>query len=106
MSVADDLDLFGQLDTSSLPPRQQRILVAIRDWVLRYGYAPSTREIGEVVGLRSPSSVSQHLASLEEQASCAAARPWPGRSTSARSCAARRPTPPRTPRSPSPSSAT
>jgi repressor LexA len=67
MSVADDLDLFGQLDTSSLPPRQQRILVAIRDWVLRYGYAPSTREIGEVVGLRSPSSVSKHLASLEEQ---------------------------------------
>jgi len=67
MSVADDLDLFGQLDTSSLPPRQQRILVAIRDWVVRYGYAPSTREIGEVVGLRSPSSVSKHLASLEEQ---------------------------------------
>jgi repressor LexA len=67
MSVADDLDLFGQLDPSSLPPRQQRILVAIRDWVHRYGYAPSTREIGEVVGLRSPSSVSKHLASLEEQ---------------------------------------
>ena len=67
MSVADDLDLFGQLDTSSLPPRQQRILVAIRDWVLRYGYAPSTREIGEVVGLRSPSSVSKHLASLEDK---------------------------------------
>ncbi len=67
MSVTDDLDLFGQLDTSSLPQRQQRILVAIRDWVLRYGYAPSTREIGEVVGLRSPSSVSKHLASLEDQ---------------------------------------
>lgn len=67
MLVDDDLDLFGQLDTSTLPQRQQRILVAIRDWVVRYGYPPSTREIGDVVGLRSPSSVSKHLASLEEK---------------------------------------
>ena len=62
--VVDDLEY---LDTSTLPPRQQRILVAIRDWVVRYGYAPSTREIGDAVGLRSPSSVSKHLASLEEK---------------------------------------
>ena len=64
MSVTDDLDF---LDASSLPLRQQRILVAIRDWVVRYGYAPSAREIGDTVGLRSPSSVSKHLASLEEK---------------------------------------
>jgi repressor LexA len=64
VSVADDLDL---LEASSLPLRQQRILLAIRDWVVRYGYAPSTREIGDAVGLRSPSSVSKHLASLEEK---------------------------------------
>ncbi|HEX4247601.1 MAG TPA: transcriptional repressor LexA [Pseudonocardia sp.] len=67
MPVADDFDLFDQLDSSTLPPRQQRILVAIRDWVVRHGYPPSTREIGDVVGLRSPSSVSKHLASLEEK---------------------------------------
>jgi repressor LexA len=65
--VTDDLDLFDQLDTSTLPPRQQRILVAIRDWVVRHGYPPSTREIGDAVGLRSPSSVSKHLASLEDK---------------------------------------
>jgi repressor LexA len=65
--VTDDLDVFEYLDTSTLPPRQQRILVAIRDWVVRYGYPPSTREIGDAVGLRSPSSVSKHLASLEEK---------------------------------------
>jgi repressor LexA len=64
VTVVDDLDF---LDASSLPPRQQRILLAIRDWVVRYGYAPSTREIGEAVGLRSASSVSKHLASLEEK---------------------------------------
>ena len=67
MSVTDDLDIFELLDASSLPLRQQRILVAIRDWVVRYGYAPSTREIGDAVGLRSASSVSKHLASLEEK---------------------------------------
>jgi repressor LexA len=64
VSVTDDLDF---LDASSLPARQQRILLAIRDWVVRHGYAPSTREIGEAVGLRSASSVSKHLASLEEK---------------------------------------
>jgi len=62
-----DLDAFEHLDPASLPPRQQRILAAIRDWVVRYGYSPSTREIGAAVGLRSSSSVSKHLASLEEK---------------------------------------
>lgn len=47
--------------------RQQKILVAIRDWVVKHGYSPSTRQLGEAVGLRSSSSVSKHLASLEEK---------------------------------------
>ncbi|MFC7451341.1 transcriptional repressor LexA [Rhodococcus daqingensis] len=59
----DDLDY---LDTSTLPPRQQRILAVIRDWVVERGYPPSTRQIGDAVGLRSSSSVSKHLKSLEE----------------------------------------
>ncbi|MCT2585535.1 transcriptional repressor LexA [Actinophytocola gossypii] len=63
----DDLDVFDHLDASSLPPRQQRILAAIRDWVVRHGYSPSTRQIGDAVGLRSSSSVSRHLTSLEEK---------------------------------------
>ncbi|WP_425570461.1 transcriptional repressor LexA [Nonomuraea rosea] len=50
-----------------MPQRQQRILATIRDWVVRYGYPPSTREIGHAVGLRSSSSVSKHLKSLEEK---------------------------------------
>jgi repressor LexA len=66
VTAYDELDLFEQLDTSSLPERQQRILVAIRDWVVRYGYSPSVRQIGDAVGLRSSSSVSRHLASLED----------------------------------------
>lgn len=66
MTTYDD-DVFEQLDASSLPPRQQRILVTIRDWVVRHGYSPSTRQIGDAVGLRSSSSVSKHLAALEEK---------------------------------------
>ncbi|MFK4085239.1 transcriptional repressor LexA [Kribbella sp. NPDC020789] len=61
------MDLFGDLDANALPERQQRILVVIRDWVQRHGYSPSSRQIGDAVGLRSSSSVSKHLASLEEK---------------------------------------
>ncbi|AXB42783.1 transcriptional repressor LexA [Amycolatopsis albispora] len=60
----DELD---HLDASALPERQQRILVTIQDWVNRHGYSPSTREIGDAVGLRSSSSVSKHLAALEDK---------------------------------------
>ncbi|MFD7155049.1 transcriptional repressor LexA [Kribbella sp. NPDC059898] len=62
-----DLDLFGDLDTGALPERQQRILVVIRDWVTRYGYPPSSRQLGDAVGLKSSSSVSKHLAALEDK---------------------------------------
>lgn len=67
MTTYDDPDTFGHLDFSALPQRQQRILATIRDWVVRYGHPPSTREIGRAVGLRSPSSVSRHLRSLEDK---------------------------------------
>ncbi|GAA4960119.1 transcriptional repressor LexA [Nonomuraea thailandensis] len=63
----DDHDAFEYVDFSALPQRQQRILATIRDWVARHGYPPSTRELGRAVGLRSPSSVSKHLRSLEER---------------------------------------
>ncbi|MGH3861003.1 transcriptional repressor LexA [Actinokineospora sp.] len=67
MTAYDDFGAFEHLDTSTLPPRQQRILATIQEWVVRHGYSPSTREIGDAVGLRSSSSVSKHLASLEER---------------------------------------
>ena len=63
VTAYDDLEL----DTTVLPERQQRILVAIRDWVVEHGYSPSTREIGEAVGLKSSSSVSRHLSALEDR---------------------------------------
>ncbi|WP_026425651.1 transcriptional repressor LexA [Actinokineospora inagensis] len=54
-------------DTTVLPVRQQQILAAVRDWVVEHGYSPSTRQIGDAVGLRSSSAVSKHLASLEDR---------------------------------------
>ncbi|GAB4585458.1 transcriptional repressor LexA [Nocardia sp. IFM 10818] len=67
MTGYDDFDGFEHLDTSTLPERQQRILCTIRDWVQRHGYSPSSREIGDAVGLKSTSSVSKHLKELEER---------------------------------------
>ncbi|MFD0921863.1 transcriptional repressor LexA [Saccharopolyspora rosea] len=67
MTAYDDLDAFEHLDPSALPLRQQRILAVIRDWVVEHGYSPSTRQIADAVGLRSASSVSKHLASLEDK---------------------------------------
>ncbi|GLY04464.1 transcriptional repressor LexA [Actinoplanes sp. NBRC 101535] len=54
------------LDTSVLTERQRRILAVIRDHAVEYGFAPSTREIGDAAGLRSVSSVSRHLRVLED----------------------------------------
>ncbi|MFC0532446.1 transcriptional repressor LexA [Phytohabitans kaempferiae] len=65
--MSDHLRVLAEdLDTSTLTPRQRGILTVIRDWAVRYGYPPSTREIGDAVGLASTSSVSRHLRVLEE----------------------------------------
>lgn len=48
-----------------LTARQRHILEVIRGAVEDRGYPPSVREIGEAVGLRSPSSVHSQLATLE-----------------------------------------
>jgi repressor LexA len=53
-------------DTSTLTPRQRQILTVIREWALRYGYSPSTRDIADAVGLASASSVGRHLRILED----------------------------------------
>jgi repressor LexA len=51
----------GQMVTD----RQRAILDYLRDFVDEHGYPPTVREIGEAVGLRSPSTVHAHLAQLE-----------------------------------------
>lgn len=71
--VARDLGLSefelaaSSTDPDGLTPRQRRILEVIAEAVSTRGYPPSIREIGEIVGLASPSSVSHQLAVLEEK---------------------------------------
>ena len=48
-----------------LTGRQQAIWDFLVDYVDRHGYPPTVREIGEAVGLASPSTVHAHLANLE-----------------------------------------
>ena len=48
-----------------LTGRQQEIWTFLVDYVDRHGYPPTVREIGEAVGLASPSTVHAHLANLE-----------------------------------------
>ena len=68
---AAQVHVFPDLDDStgsdSLTPRQRRVLEVIREWVQRFGYPPSVREIGEAVGLTSTSSVAHQLRALESK---------------------------------------
>ena len=57
----------GPPDATGLTPRQQRILNVIRDSLEARGYPPSMREIGDLVGLTSSSSVSHQLRVLESK---------------------------------------
>ena len=45
--------------------RQRAILDYLHEYIEQNGYPPTVREIGEAVGLRSPSTVHAHLAQLE-----------------------------------------
>ena len=54
-------------DPGKLTPRQRKVLEVIRDWVERFGYPPSVREIGDAVGLTSTSSVHHQLRTLERK---------------------------------------
>ena len=50
----------------TLSPKQQQIYDYIVSFSGLHGYPPSVREIGEYVGLKSPSTVHFHLKGLEE----------------------------------------
>ena len=52
-------------ETLSLTTRQQEIWQFLAEYVDAHGYPPTVREIGDAVGLASPSTVHAHLANLE-----------------------------------------
>ena len=47
--------------------KAEEILNYVNQFVQEYGYAPSVREIGAAVGLRSTASVSYHIQALQEK---------------------------------------
>ncbi|MDO8107402.1 transcriptional repressor LexA [Isoptericola sp. b441] len=57
----------GPADGDGLTPRQRLVLETIRSSVEQRGYPPSMREIGDAVGLTSPSSVKHQLQALERK---------------------------------------
>ncbi|MFC7405339.1 transcriptional repressor LexA [Georgenia alba] len=68
MSTVSRPDKSGGLPgPHHLTERQSLILVTIREAVASRGYPPSMREIGEAVGLTSPSSVKHQLGALERK---------------------------------------
>ncbi|NQU37114.1 MAG: transcriptional repressor LexA [Actinobacteria bacterium] len=59
---------FNSVSTKkALTNRQAKILAVIRNAVEARGYPPSVREIGDAVGLASPSSVAHQLRVLEQR---------------------------------------
>ena len=63
--MARTRDTDAPVNTADLTARQRRILEVIHDHLDARGYPPSVREIGDAVGLSSPSSVHGQLAQLE-----------------------------------------
>src|SRR5690606_32179444 len=58
---------LGERQAGGLTERQRLVLETIRRAVSERGYPPSMREIGEAVGLTSPSSVKHQLTVLEKK---------------------------------------
>lgn len=57
----------SDINAMSLTDRQRNIINAIQNNIKIHGFPPSFREIGEAVGLRSPSSVKHQLRTLEDK---------------------------------------
>src|SRR5947209_14456738 len=57
--------MFATGGAALLTKRQQEIWEFLVQYVDAHGYPPTVREIGEHVGLASPSTVHAHLANLE-----------------------------------------
>ncbi len=69
MGSDDNLSQFPDSapDATGLTERQKRILDTLRDSIEKRGYPPSIREIGQIVGLTSSSSVAHQLRVLEKK---------------------------------------
>lgn len=65
--TTEDATVTALPGADGLTARQRAVLETIRNSVEERGYPPSMREIGEIVGLASPSSVKHQLQALERK---------------------------------------
>ncbi len=50
-----------------LTSRQREVIAFIREHQTEHGYAPTIREIGDALGIRSTNGVNDHLKALERK---------------------------------------
>ena len=50
-----------------LTERQKKVLEAIEEFILEYGYSPTIRRLGEILNIVNPSAVFKHILSLEKK---------------------------------------
>ncbi len=67
LTDATNTGTLAPMADAPLTDRQRSILDFIEKSTLERGFPPSVREIGEAVGLTSPSTVHNHLASLQRK---------------------------------------
>lgn len=60
MSVDERMSLMKELTK-----RQGEILNFIKEYIVKYGYPPTVREIGKALGVSSPATIHAHLNNLE-----------------------------------------
>ena len=65
LTLPSNIRTLARMNDVQLTARQRQILDVIEVNMRQHGYPPSVREIGESVGLTSPSTVHSHLATLE-----------------------------------------
>lgn len=63
---------------------RERVLVFLNDFTKQHGYSPSIREIGQAVGLKSSSSVCNHLRRLKQEGLIVACQQKPRTLTASR----------------------
>jgi len=50
-----------------LTERQEKVLRALKDFILERGYSPTIRQLGEILHIANPSAVFKHVRSLEKK---------------------------------------
>jgi repressor LexA len=65
LTCSTNISTITDVTEQTLTERQRTILQVIEDHMREHGYPPSVREIGEAVGLTSPSTVHSHLSTLQ-----------------------------------------